>query len=257
MAKSVSAGLCGRCLPNDSLKVFVPGFDLACWEGKPGRAVHIAALRSAFTGTIYLIQKVGRDMRERGSGKILITGSIAGQPGPTDAEFFERADMMDTSVGQGSKDDPADVAQTGFDAMMRGDSDVVAGWKNKVQSARRAASKDGGAGFGRAVEVGGPLCHSRESGNPVNTRVAAEYWVPAFAGMTIRVPGRASRPRTVLGLALTHGVSLAARTVRFRTAPCNLMIMRYILSVRPHFTKAVSVAGEFAGWWVLALQPFG
>ena len=30
------------------------------------------------TGTIYLMQKVGRDMRARGSGRILITGSIAG-----------------------------------------------------------------------------------------------------------------------------------------------------------------------------------
>ena len=29
-------------------------------------------------GTIYLIQKVGRDMRARGKGRILITGSIAG-----------------------------------------------------------------------------------------------------------------------------------------------------------------------------------
>jgi hypothetical protein len=27
------------------------------------------------------------------------------------------------------------VAQTGFDAMMRGDGDVVTGWKNKLQSA--------------------------------------------------------------------------------------------------------------------------
>src|SRR3954471_7560723 len=30
------------------------------------------------TGTIYLIQKIGREMRERGKGRILITGSIAG-----------------------------------------------------------------------------------------------------------------------------------------------------------------------------------
>jgi short-subunit dehydrogenase len=29
------------------------------------------------TGTMYLIQKVGRDMRRRGQGRILITGSIA------------------------------------------------------------------------------------------------------------------------------------------------------------------------------------
>jgi len=43
--------------------------------------------------------------------------------------------MMDTKVGQERKDDPAEVAQTGFDAMMRGDGDVVTGWKNKLQSA--------------------------------------------------------------------------------------------------------------------------
>src|SRR3712207_5306376 len=99
------------------------------------------------TGTIYLIQKVGRDMRSRGEGRILITGSIAGfmpgsfqavyngskafidsfsfalrdelkdtgitvtclMPGPTDTEFFERADMLDTKVGAGKKDDPAMV----------------------------------------------------------------------------------------------------------------------------------------------------
>jgi uncharacterized protein len=125
------------------------------------------------TGTIYLIQKVGRDMRARGSGRILVTGSIAGftpgtyqavyngtkafidsfafalrhevkdqgvtvtclMPGATETEFFERADMMDTKVGQGTKDDPADVAKTGFEAMMRGDGDVVSGWKNKLQTA--------------------------------------------------------------------------------------------------------------------------
>lgn len=125
------------------------------------------------TGTIYLIQKVGRDMRARGRGRILITGSIAGftpgtyqavyngtkafidsfafalrhevkdqgvtvtclMPGATETEFFERADMTDTKVGAGKKDDPADVARTGFDAMMRGDGDVVSGWQNKLQTA--------------------------------------------------------------------------------------------------------------------------
>ncbi|MGI4780099.1 MAG: SDR family NAD(P)-dependent oxidoreductase [Janthinobacterium lividum] len=126
------------------------------------------------TGTLYLIQKVGRDMRARGAGRILITGSIAGfipgsfqavyngtkafldsfsfalrnelkdtavtvsclMPGPTDTDFFKRADMLDTKVGQDDKKaDPADVAQTGFDAMMAGEGDVVAGWKNKLQVA--------------------------------------------------------------------------------------------------------------------------
>ncbi|MEN3332805.1 MAG: hypothetical protein V7641_2170 [Blastocatellia bacterium] len=125
------------------------------------------------TGTIYLIQKVGRDMRARGQGRILITGSIAGfmpgtyqavyngtkafldsfsfalraelkdtgitvtclMPGATETEFFERADMLDTKVGQQKKDDPADVARIGFEAMMKGEGDVVSGWKNKLQSA--------------------------------------------------------------------------------------------------------------------------
>jgi len=125
------------------------------------------------TGTVYLIHKIGNDMRRRNVGKILITGSIAGfipgsfqaiyngtkaflnsfsfalreelketdvtvtclMPGATETDFFERADMMDTDVGTTKKDDPADVARTGFDAMMRGDGDVVAGLKNKIQSA--------------------------------------------------------------------------------------------------------------------------
>ena len=56
-------------------------------------------------------------------------------PGATETEFFERADMLDTKVGQSEKDDPADVAKTGFDAMMSGEGDVVSGWKNKIQSA--------------------------------------------------------------------------------------------------------------------------
>src|SRR5215210_4415669 len=35
-------------------------------------------IETNITGTLYLIQKVGRDMRARGSGRILIVGSIAG-----------------------------------------------------------------------------------------------------------------------------------------------------------------------------------
>ena len=96
------------------------------------------------TGTLLLVQKVGRDMRRAGSGRILITGSIAGfmpgtyqavyngtkafldsfsfalrhelkdsgvsvtclMPGATETDFFERADMLDTKVGQQEKDDP-------------------------------------------------------------------------------------------------------------------------------------------------------
>lgn len=56
-------------------------------------------------------------------------------PGATETEFFERADMLDTKVGTDAKDDPAEVAKMGFDAMMAGEGDVVSGWYNKLQCA--------------------------------------------------------------------------------------------------------------------------
>jgi short-subunit dehydrogenase len=124
------------------------------------------------TGTVYLIHKVGRAMRAQGEGRILITGSIAGfmpgsyqaiyngtkafldsfsyalreelkdtgvtvtclMPGATETEFFRRADMLDTKVGTADKDDPADVAKNGFEAMMKGEGGVVSGWQNKLQA---------------------------------------------------------------------------------------------------------------------------
>jgi uncharacterized protein len=125
------------------------------------------------TGTLYLIWRVGGDMRSRGEGRILITGSITGflpgayqavyngseafldsfsfalraeledtgvsvtclMPGATATEFFDRADMADAAAGE-RKDDPAEVARLGFEAMMRGDEqDSVSGWRGKLQSA--------------------------------------------------------------------------------------------------------------------------
>ena len=47
-------------------------------------------------------------------------------PGPTDTEFFERADMLDTPIGDSDKDDAADVARAGFDALMAGEERAVA-----------------------------------------------------------------------------------------------------------------------------------
>jgi short-subunit dehydrogenase len=55
-------------------------------------------------------------------------------PGPTGTNFFRRADMLDTKVGQARKDDPALVARQGFEALMAGKPKVVAGsLKTKVQ----------------------------------------------------------------------------------------------------------------------------
>lgn len=125
------------------------------------------------TGTLHLVQRIGRDMRARGEGRILITGSIAGfmpgtyqavyngtkalldsfsfalraeladsgvsvtclMPGATETEFFERADLMDTKVGVAKKQPAIEVAKAGFDAMMRGDGEVITGWTNKLRAA--------------------------------------------------------------------------------------------------------------------------
>jgi len=78
------------------------------------------------------------------------------QPGATETEFFERADMLDTKVGQQQKDDPADVAKLGFDAMMNGDGDVVSGFKNKMQVAMSGVmSEDRLAEQGRKINEPG------------------------------------------------------------------------------------------------------
>jgi short-subunit dehydrogenase len=140
-----------------------------------GSWTRISARRggSSIPGTIYLVHKIGNDMRRRNTGKIPITGSIAGftpgsfqavykgtkaflnsfsfalreelkdtkitvtclMPGATETEFFRRAEMMDTKIGTSEKDDAAEVANKGFDAMIKGEGDVVSGLKNKVQSA--------------------------------------------------------------------------------------------------------------------------
>jgi uncharacterized protein len=134
------------------------------------------ALRVVHTnidGTVRLIHAVANDMRSRGQGRILITGSIAGlmpgtfqavyngskafldsfsvalnnelknsgvtvtclMPGATDTDFFARAGMQDTKVGSGEKARASDVAKTGFDAMMKGELKVVAGFTNKIRAA--------------------------------------------------------------------------------------------------------------------------
>jgi hypothetical protein len=43
--------------------------------------------------------------------------------------------MLDTNIGTAEKDDASEVANIGFDSMMKGEGDVVSGFKNKVQSA--------------------------------------------------------------------------------------------------------------------------
>jgi short-subunit dehydrogenase len=168
----------------DRLYDAAEGRPIAALLANAGRGLGHAFLDQAFadikfvvdtniTGTIYLLQKVGRDMRTRREGRILITGSIAGfmpgtyqavyngskafldsfafalgaelkgsgvtvtclMPGATETEFFDRADMRDTKVGAGKKMAADEVAKLGYEAMMKGDSDVIAGWQNKLRAA--------------------------------------------------------------------------------------------------------------------------
>ena len=117
------------------------------------------------TSTVHLAKLVLRDMVARDRGRVLITSSIAStmpgthqavynasksflqsfaeavaaeledtsvtvtslMPGPTETEFFHRADMDDTNVGASKKDDPAQVAKQGVDALLQGERKVVGG----------------------------------------------------------------------------------------------------------------------------------
>jgi uncharacterized protein len=129
-------------------------------------ADEMSIVRLNVESTMHLAKLVLRDMVARDAGgKVLFTSSIAStmpgayqavynasksfvqsftealqqelvdtdititslMPGPTETEFFERAGMADnTKMGKSKKDDPADVARQGFEALMSGDSRVVA-----------------------------------------------------------------------------------------------------------------------------------
>jgi uncharacterized protein len=137
----------------------------------PQQWMHV--IDTNITGTLLLLQPLVRRMVARGEGKVLITGSIAGhmagafnavyngtkafidsfaaalneelrdspvtitclKPGATETKFFARAGMEDTKIGQAKKDDPADVARTGWEAMKQGEATVIHGLKNKMQLA--------------------------------------------------------------------------------------------------------------------------
>lgn len=141
----------------------------------------IALINLNVTSQVHLIKLVLRDMRARDAGDILITSSIAGilpgprmavyaaskaflrffgqgireelkdtginvtvlMPGPTETDFFERADMLDTKVGQSdAKQDPAEVADAAFDALRNRADHVIPGAKNKLQAGMAKVMSD-------------------------------------------------------------------------------------------------------------------
>lgn len=124
-------------------------------------------------GQVQLTKLIVRDMVDRGEGRILFTASIAGimpgpfesvysaskafirsfgeglrnelaeknivvtvlMPGPTDTDFFHRANMDNTPAGQMTKDDPALVASQAIDALMADKHAVIGGGlKNRLET---------------------------------------------------------------------------------------------------------------------------
>jgi uncharacterized protein len=124
------------------------------------------------TAVVHLAKRALPGMVERGQGRVLITSSVAAtmpgpyyatyaaskaflqsfaqairfelkdsgvtvtalQPGPTETEFFDRAGMDGTKVADADKDDPAEVARDGFEALMAGKDHVVVGSRNRLQT---------------------------------------------------------------------------------------------------------------------------
>ncbi len=98
----------GRILFTSSIAALMPG---------PFEAVYAAS--KAFIHSF--AEGIRNELKDTG---VTVTSLM---PGPTDTNFFHRAGMDDTQAGANKKDDPADVAKQGFEALMAGKDAVLAG----------------------------------------------------------------------------------------------------------------------------------
>lgn len=57
------------------------------------------------------------------------------QPGATDTDFFNKADMQESKILDTKLSDPVKVAKDGYEALMKGDDKIVSGFKNKAMVA--------------------------------------------------------------------------------------------------------------------------
>ncbi|GAA1736258.1 SDR family NAD(P)-dependent oxidoreductase [Luedemannella helvata] len=107
----------GRVLFTSSIAATAPG---------PYFATYAASKAFLFS----FAEAIRYELRDSG---VTVTALL---PGPTDTDFFARAEMMDTPVAQAAKDDPTDVAREGIEAMLADKDSVVTGkWRNKAQVA--------------------------------------------------------------------------------------------------------------------------
>src|SRR3954468_3196882 len=96
-----------------------------------GRMLFTSSIASTMPGSFQAVYNASKSFvqsfalalrNELKDSEVTVTSLM---PGPTDTEFFERADMLATKVGSGDKDAPADVARDGFEALMAGKERVV------------------------------------------------------------------------------------------------------------------------------------
>ncbi|MEE6282524.1 SDR family NAD(P)-dependent oxidoreductase [Georgenia sp. MJ170] len=108
LPRMVAAGR-GRLLFTGSVTSMLPGPYYATYSASKAFVLNFA-------------ESIRYELRDSG---VTVTTMM---PGPTDTEFFDRAGMEDTRVGQSdSKDDPADVARDGVAAMLAGKDNAVVG----------------------------------------------------------------------------------------------------------------------------------
>ena len=114
----------GRVLFTASVASTMPGPYYATYAASVAALLVVWGVRRSFA------EALRYEVKDRG---VTVTALM---PGPTDTEFFDRAGMQDTPVYDAPKDDPADVAKDGFEALMAGKDHVVAGSrKNSLQTA--------------------------------------------------------------------------------------------------------------------------
>lgn len=106
----------GRILFTSSIAAFLPG-----------------PFESVYSASKAFVQSFSEGIRAEAKDKGIVVTAL--QPGPTETNFFHRAGMDETKVGSMKKDDAADVARQGFEALMKGDHAIVAGsTMNRVQA---------------------------------------------------------------------------------------------------------------------------
>jgi short-subunit dehydrogenase len=106
-----------------------------------GKILQVASIASELPGPwqavyhatkAYVLHLTEALIRELKNTNVTMT---ALQPGATDTDFFNKADMLNSKILDSKLSDPAKVAKDGYEALKKGDDKVVSGFKNKAMVA--------------------------------------------------------------------------------------------------------------------------